>query len=122
MKFTKQSIADLALPGGKSDAIWFDDTLPGFGVRLRAGGKAVWIVQYRVGQRQRRETLGDVRKVDLETARTAAKKRFAQVLLGADPQAEKAEAPARQAHSRHGYGALPAVQAAEAAGELLQRR
>lgn len=95
MKFTKQSIADLALPGGKSDAIWFDDMLPGFGVRLRAGGKAVWIVQYRVGQRQRRETLGDVRKVDLETARTAAKKRFAHVLLGADPQAEKAEARQR---------------------------
>jgi integrase len=95
MKFTKQSIAELALPEGKTDAIWFDDALPGFGVRLRAGGRAVWIVQYRVGRRQRRETLGDVRKVDMETARTAAKKRFAQVLLGADPQAEKAEARQR---------------------------
>jgi hypothetical protein len=54
MKFTKQSIAELALPEGKTDAIWFDDALPGFGVRLRAGGRAVWIVQYRVGRRQRR--------------------------------------------------------------------
>jgi integrase len=95
MKFTKQSIADLTLPEGKSDAIWFDDTLPGFGVRLRAGGKAVWIVQYRTTKGQRRETLGDVRKIDLETARAAAKKKFAQVLLGGDPQADKAEARQR---------------------------
>jgi len=95
MKFTKQSLANLALPEGKIDAIFFDGTLPGFGVRLRAGGKAVWIIQYRVGHHQRRETLGDIRKITLDAARSAARRRFAQVMLGADPAAEKAEAKQR---------------------------
>jgi integrase len=95
MKLTKQSVADLVLPEGKADVIFFDDALPGFGVRLRAGGRAVWIVQYRTTRGQRRETLGDVRKLDLDVARAAAKKTFARVLLGADPQGEKAEARQR---------------------------
>jgi integrase len=95
MKLTKVAIARLALPPGKSDQIWFDDDLPGFGIRLRAGGKAVWVMQYRTAGGQRRETLGDIRKIDLEVARDTAKKRFAAVTLGADPAAEKAEADAK---------------------------
>lgn len=97
MEFTKELIAALALPLGKTDLIQFDDELPGFGIRLRAGGKRVWIVQYRAGGRQRRETLGDVRKVDLRAARAVAKKRFAEVMLGGDPQKDKAEARVRAA-------------------------
>jgi integrase len=97
MEFTKDTIAALALPPGRSDLIQFDDDLPGFGVRVRAGGKRVWIVQYRAGGRQRRETLGDVRRIDLKAARVAAKKRFAEVMLGGDPQRDKAEAKARAA-------------------------
>jgi hypothetical protein len=73
MKFTKETITGLVLPLGKTDAIFFDDDMPGFGVRLRAGGKTVWIIQYRIGTQQRRETLGDIRKVDLDRARKAAK-------------------------------------------------
>src|SRR5260221_9169874 len=92
MELTKDTVAALTLPEGKSDAIFFDDDMPGFGVRLRAGGKAVWIMQYRVGVQQRRETLGDIRKVDLEKARKEAKARFAAVTLGSDPAADKAQA------------------------------
>jgi integrase len=95
VKLTKATIAGLALPPGKFDAIFFDDDMPGFGVRLRAGGKAVWVIQYRVGVQQRRETLGDIRKIELEVARKTAKARFAAVTLGSDPAAEKAEAAAR---------------------------
>lgn len=97
MKFTEQSIANLSVPADKNDVIYFDDAMPGFGVRLRAGGKVVWIAQYRVDGRTKRQTLGDVRKVNLESARTAAKKCFAAVTLGGDPQAAKAEAKARAA-------------------------
>ena len=35
MRFTKPSIAALRLPPGKSELIAFDETLPGFGIRLR---------------------------------------------------------------------------------------
>jgi hypothetical protein len=90
MEFSKETIADLTLPAGKSDLIEFDDALPGFGIRLRAGGKRVWIVQYRAGGRQRRVTLGDARRIDLKAARRAAEQRFAEVTLGRDPQGEKA--------------------------------
>ena len=41
MEFTKTTVAALELPAGKSDLIHFDDALPGFGIRLRAGGKRV---------------------------------------------------------------------------------
>lgn len=97
MEFTKDTIAALELPNGKTDLIVFDDDLPGFGIRLRAGGKRVWIAQYRANGAQRRETLGDVRKVDLRAARAAAQKRFATVVLGGDPQAAKVEARTRAA-------------------------
>ena len=69
-------------------------TLPGFGVRLRRQHKS-WIIQYRFGGKQRRESLGDVRKVDIEPARKIARQRFAQVELGVDPGAERALANAR---------------------------
>jgi hypothetical protein len=48
MKFTKSTVAALSLPAGKSDSIVFDGATPGFGVRLREGGKRTWIAQIRV--------------------------------------------------------------------------
>jgi integrase len=94
MKLTNETVAALKLPEGKTDHIEWDDHLPGLGVRLRGGAKH-WVCQYRAGPRQqRRESLGDVRKVRLDDARKAARQRFAQVELGRDPVAERAEARA----------------------------
>jgi integrase len=95
MKLTKETVAGLSIPAGKSDHIEFDDVLRGFGVRLRAGGKRTWVIQYRVGALQRRVSLGDVEKVDADVARAEAKLRLAHVTLGRDPAAEKAEADAK---------------------------
>ena len=93
MKLTTATVAGLALPPGKGDHIEWDDTLPGFGVRLRGRNKG-WVVQYRFGRQQRRESLGDVRKVKLDDARRIARQRFAQVEMGADPAAEREVAAA----------------------------
>jgi integrase len=93
MKFTTTSVGRLTMPAGKSDHIAWDPELPGFGLRLR-GETRRWVVQYRVGRQQRREGLGDVRKVGLEDARKAARQRFAQLELGVDPAAAKAKARA----------------------------
>jgi integrase len=93
MKLTKTAVTALTIPPGKVERFEWDDDLPGFGVRLR-GNTARWVVQYRVGARQRRESLGDIRKVDLEAARKIARQRFAQVELGTDPAAERAKARA----------------------------
>lgn len=106
MQLTTEAVNGLALPVGKIDYIEWDDALPGFGVRLRGvQGRMVtkrWVVQYRTegGSQQRRESLGDVRKVKLEDARKIARQRFAQVELGTDPVAEKAKAKAKAAAAK----------------------
>ena len=71
----------------------------GAGVRIRAGGRMSWVAQCRVLGRTQRHTIGDVRKVNLAAARSAAEKHFAGVALGGDPAATKAEAKAQAALS-----------------------
>jgi integrase len=97
MRFTKPAIAGLALQQGKAELIAFDDDLPGFGIRLRAGGKRTWIVQYRVGKKQRRLTLGSAAAIGLDQARDQAKKTIAKVHLDHDPQADKVRLRAQAA-------------------------
>jgi integrase len=87
MKLTTAAVTTLACDG--PDRIEWDDSLPGFGVRCRNGRKS-FVCQFRIGTQQRRETLGDVRKIKLEDARKVARQRFAQVELGVDPVATKA--------------------------------
>jgi integrase len=98
MKLNEKNVAALTLPEGKSELIVFDDELPGFGVRLRAGGKRTWVLQYRVGKKQRRKTLGAVTKaMNAAKARDAADMDLARVKLGEDPQAIKVEQRAKAA-------------------------
>ena len=94
-RFTAGNVEKLSLPAGKTDHIEWDPELPGFGVRLRAGS-AFYVVQYRIGSKQRRESLGDVRKTDLEQARKNARIKFAQIELGIDPRAERDKLEASQ--------------------------
>jgi integrase len=89
MKLTRTNVARLSLPAGKSESIVFDDEVPGFGIRLRAGGKRTWIAQYRLGAKQRRLTLGTVGTIDEGEARRRAKTALSKVQLGHDPQMEK---------------------------------
>jgi integrase len=88
MRLTIDTVAALTLPAGKAELFSWDETMPGFGVRLRGTSKR-WTIQYRIAGRQRRESLGDVRKVALADARKIARQRFAQVELGADPAADR---------------------------------
>ena len=97
MKLTNASVPQLSLPAGTRDKIFFDDDLPGFGLRLRDGGKRTWIAQYRVGAKQRRLTVGTVETTGPEEARKRAKSILSKVHLGSDPQLEKTEARARAA-------------------------
>jgi hypothetical protein len=79
------------------DKIVFDGTMPGFGIRLRDGGKRTWVVQYRVGTKQRRVTLGTVETLNADEARKRAKSALSTVHLGHDPQLEKTEGRAQSA-------------------------
>jgi integrase len=93
MKLTQRSLTALALPEGKSESIFFDDTLPGFGLRLR-NSKQTFIVQYKLGPQHRRLTLGTTAELSLEQARNKARDILAAVRLGRDPASEKRTAVA----------------------------
>ncbi|MEQ8653266.1 MAG: tyrosine-type recombinase/integrase [Kiloniellales bacterium] len=97
MKLTKAAISGLTLDDGKKDAIFWDSDLPGFGVRIRSGGKKTFIVQYRVGRQQRRLTLGRIDALDLSEARRKARGALGKAGLGEDTQAAKAVARQVQA-------------------------
>jgi len=58
MKLTAKTIPHVRLAAGRSEEIHFDDSLPGFGLRLRQGGSRSFIFQFKVGAQNRRMTLG----------------------------------------------------------------
>src|SRR5215510_100258 len=84
MRLTSTVIQALTLPAGVADRTYFDDDLPGFGLRLRAAGSKKWVVQYDHGGKTRRLTLGPVSALDPGEARRRAKDVFAARTLGRD--------------------------------------
>jgi integrase len=95
MKLTKVNIARVTVPRGKSETIEFDDDVPGFGLRVRVGGSATWIFQYRQGTKQRRISLGSASAISAQNARERASQLHARVRLGQDPAGQKIESRAR---------------------------
>jgi integrase len=94
MKLDASSIAKLIaaakLPEAASDKIFFDDELPGFGVRVMAGGGASYVCQYRnSAAKSRRVRLAAVAQLSVADARKAARQVLAKVALGTDVQSEK---------------------------------
>lgn len=99
MRFTRTSISNLKLSSNKKDyEICWDDTLPGFGVRINPTNK-VWVVQYRVKGKSRRHTLGRVDTISLDAARETARNLLARVQLGADPHEDKRQQDKRRSIS-----------------------
>ena len=84
----KTTVATLTTP----DLYW-DTVLKGFGLKVRANARGriqrSFVIQYRVGKRQRKLKLGDATKINVDQARKKAEKLFAQITLGTDPQAER---------------------------------
>ncbi|MGY3344678.1 MULTISPECIES: tyrosine-type recombinase/integrase [unclassified Bradyrhizobium] len=99
MKLTDTKIASLKLEAGKTDQIFFDDEIPGFGVRIRDGGSRKFVLHYRIGGNQRRYTVGAVGVLKLEEARRRARKALVDVDDGKDPAAQKATAREEAKHS-----------------------
>jgi integrase len=89
MKLTQATIDGLALPSGKGEMIYFDEEVPGFGLRLREGGSRTYIVQYALGGRQRRMTLGAAKMLKAAKARMTACEILAKVRLGHDPAGDR---------------------------------
>jgi integrase len=97
MKITKSAVSSLVLPPGKSDMAFWDDDIPGFGIRLQ-GESRVWVFRYRVGTKQRRMTLGSAKTINdysVQLVRKQAAQLHARVKLGEDPAGAKFESQAR---------------------------
>jgi integrase len=91
MKLTQTRIADLECPAGKKDILVFDDEQAGLGVRVTAGGRKSFLVQYRHGGEKRRVPLGSGFAISLKAARKAAQAIMGDVAKGRDPAAERKE-------------------------------
>jgi integrase len=103
MRLTASTIRSLTLPPGEVDRVFFDDDMPGLGLRLRVGGAKTWLLQYAVAGKTRRMTLGSIAVLDPGKARETAKDLLAQVRLGRDPAHEKVSARLKAAET---FGAL----------------
>lgn len=111
MKFNQTNVRNIAIPAEKRsrefpEHIEWDDTMPGFGVRVRHGGKTphrTFIAQYKisnkVGDKQRRINLGNVAKVNLDAARAEARMIFGKVAAGKDPANERIATRKAAAHT-----------------------
>ncbi|MCB5176884.1 tyrosine-type recombinase/integrase [Microvirga lenta] len=91
LKFTASRVGSLPIQA-KEYAAW-DETTPGFGVRVYPSGQRRYVYRYRAGASRsapaRMVTIGDVRKLGLEDARRVARDLAGQVARGGDPSAEK---------------------------------
>ncbi|MCP1765408.1 tyrosine-type recombinase/integrase [Bradyrhizobium japonicum] len=95
IKIGRRSIAKLE-PGEKP-ALYYDEDLAGFGIKVTPSGARSWFVEYRPGEggrgvTKRRMVIGTPATLTPEKAREAAERLLAQVKLGGDPAAERAKA------------------------------
>jgi integrase len=102
MKLTARAVAGLQLAPDKSERIWFDQRLPGFGYRMRRGTGATWILQYSLPGRDRRITIGKVAAIPPAKALQIAGELHSRVRLGGDPAADVANNRAMAAKSLKG--------------------
>jgi integrase len=92
-----KSVID-ALPVREKEMVYWDQGLPGFGLKITPKGRKVFIVLYRAtggGSRLRKYTIGPYGRITLHNARIEAQKVLAARLEGRDPAKEKLEARRR---------------------------
>ncbi len=92
MRITKR-IVDTANSDEKDVYVW-DGDLKGFGLKVTPKGRKVYLIQYRIGKRSRRITLGTHGVLTAEEARQKAKVALGLVSSGTDPAKERDDAKA----------------------------
>lgn len=88
IKLTKSKVEGLPTPVD-GQALYWDDELRGFGVRVTPSGARSYIVQGRVAGKSRRVTLGAHGRITCDEARKKARAALVALDGGIDPQAEK---------------------------------
>lgn len=95
-KLTAENVR--TLPGRGSDVLYPDADktkgVPGLYLRIREGGSRTFVIQWRDGPAQRRQTVGKVGVLSLDEARKRARKMLVGIDEGNDPATAKAKARA----------------------------
>jgi integrase len=94
MALTKRRIDELKFDAsGPAQQIHFDDSLPGFGVRVYPSGRKSFVLWYRTSTgRKRLAVIGGYGEFTLQQARERAQRAMVAVRDGEDPVAERREA------------------------------
>src|ERR1700719_4320540 len=89
IRLTKRAVDSLAPVGAA--AVWYDDRLAGFGVRVMPSGRSFYFVRYRNKHgRSRWFTIGEHGKVTADAARMMAQRILQTVAVdGSDPSGER---------------------------------
>jgi integrase len=103
MKLTAQTAGRLQLASGETDRIWFDEAIPGFGLRVRDTGSRSWIFQYKVRGKTHRLVIGRASAIKAARARDIAGEYHAKIKLGQNPALDRRLRIERAAHT---FGAL----------------
>ena len=90
---TERSIRD-AKPGAKARILW-DGKVMGLGLKIQPGGTKAYVLDYRVGGRQRRVSLGRAGELSLKSARERAGRELTKIRNGeGDPLRRREDAAA----------------------------
>lgn len=89
IKFTDRSLKAIKPPAKPRQLDYFDDSLPGFGLRVSYNGRKSWIVLYRCNGVKGRLTLGRFDVLPLADARERAREALRAAAKGDDPRATK---------------------------------
>jgi integrase len=109
MKLTKAVIDKLPIPA-EGYALYRDDELPGFGVRVTHAGVKSFFLEKRIHRKVKRLTIGRQGVLTAEQARREAVKLLGRIASGGDPVADKA------------HGRLESVSLGEAFESYLKTR
>jgi hypothetical protein len=71
MRITERNAKSAAVPS-RGQAIYFDDDVKGFGVRVTSSGSRSWIIEVRRGSRSQRITIGKLAEISAADAREQA--------------------------------------------------
>jgi integrase len=89
VKITKKAVNATDADPARDQLFW-DDALPGFGLRVSRGGAKSYVIQYRNNEgRSRRLTLGRHGVLTPEEARGLARQRLVDVVRGGDPAEDR---------------------------------
>jgi hypothetical protein len=88
VKFTDRNLKTIKAPPRPKQIDYFDETLPGFGLRVSYNGRKSWTVLYRCNGVKGRLTLGRFDLMPLADARERARGALKAAANGDDPAAQ----------------------------------